>query len=597
MTCSKGNGNQKRQRNLLSTINASSVALSTKTRHNNNKNDTNNNQRNLMWVDQYAPTTQQELCVAPKKVQEVMEWLQLEENQKQKLLILMGRPGCGKSTMLRVLCREMGISILEWDDTYSSTFGASSSSSFQIESVSPMNSFERFLQQSGAGYASLLATNEMPSSQSLLDHCHDGSSSSNSNSKSNSSGHKQVILWEEFPNVSTNNPVQQERCRTMLTQHVARSNVPTIWIYSDGTEGQHKPADLEQYIAPHILYNPQFTKLVQINPVTKPQLRKCLDRIAKAEGFSLSKDFCEHLQLQSGGDVRFAIHTLQFDQATNHSNKSNKNIITTTTSTTRRKSAGGDRSNRMTNKKRKTAVDNTTTTISEHIRDTRWTAFHALGKIMYAKREPITSNASTSSSNGGGSGRGDDGFVRPPLTFDPEQVVEQCDMDLGHVLTYLEFHSVDFFTDVTELSTALDLYSDASYLLEQTTNYNYQRRYNNKETTSTVSCPIFPEGYVTSLVGRTMAYANQHAAPSRFRSLSAPKILEVRRKRNENAHYLERLQYRLSLSITTNAAVDGDTSYYSEVKALSRTAKASLPSFIMDKLPFLRTIVPQGRLR
>ena len=72
----------------------------------------------LMWVDKYAPTKSSDLCMAPKKVKEAKEWME-ESSQggRSKLLILTGKTGIGKSTMVRVLASELGFSVLEWDDT------------------------------------------------------------------------------------------------------------------------------------------------------------------------------------------------------------------------------------------------------------------------------------------------------------------------------------------------------------------------------------------------------------------------------------------------------------------------------------------------
>lgn len=72
-------------------------------------------------------------------------------------------------------------------------------------------------------------------------------------------------------------------------------------------------------------------------------------------------------------------------------------------------------------------------------RDTFLTQFHALGKLLYAKRGPP-------GGGGGGGGRGD-GEGRGPLTFVPEEVLSQGGMELDWALAFLQYHCVDFFTD------------------------------------------------------------------------------------------------------------------------------------------------------
>lgn len=97
----------------------------------------------------------------------------------------------------------------------------------------------------------------------------------------------------------------------------------------------------------------------------------------------------------------------------------------------------------------------------QYERDTRLSTFHALGRILYAKRQPMNNDtllvqASASTVR-----------VRPPLQFVPEKVMEQSDMELGGALYFLEHNSPEFFTDISELSTALDHFSDAALFLEK----------------------------------------------------------------------------------------------------------------------------------
>ncbi|EIM79666.1 uncharacterized protein STEHIDRAFT_163490 [Stereum hirsutum FP-91666 SS1] len=95
-----------------------------------------------MWVDVYEPETEEDLAVHKRKVNDVRQWLieafQPSKPQKhriglfsslvhyyqlltscflrltQRLLVLTGPAGSGKTTTLRVLSRELGFEILEW---------------------------------------------------------------------------------------------------------------------------------------------------------------------------------------------------------------------------------------------------------------------------------------------------------------------------------------------------------------------------------------------------------------------------------------------------------------------------------------------------
>jgi len=81
-----------------------------------------------MWTDQYAPTEVSELCVAPKKVKQVQEWL---EDGAGGMMILVGSPGIGKSTVAKLVCNNK---VHEWVE--------------EPACVSPIQSFTSFLHQS-----------------------------------------------------------------------------------------------------------------------------------------------------------------------------------------------------------------------------------------------------------------------------------------------------------------------------------------------------------------------------------------------------------------------------------------------------------------
>jgi hypothetical protein len=167
-----------------------------------------------MWIDKYAPRTSQELCVAPKKVEQVrcflssyMDYLRDSRRRQQpcgtsrmdmisinnnhssssisnyivnpppetKLMILIGNPGVGKSAMVRTLAREMNLQILSWNDAHveynnnnnnnnnnisyrhqlDDSLGSSSGYYDTLPYQSQLNSFDEFLTMSGVGMHSL----------------------------------------------------------------------------------------------------------------------------------------------------------------------------------------------------------------------------------------------------------------------------------------------------------------------------------------------------------------------------------------------------------------------------------------------------------
>jgi cell cycle checkpoint protein len=276
----------------------------------------------------YAPTCSEDLCVAPKKVQKFRQWLE-ESSSSGGLLILIGNPGIGKSTMVQLFCPHRH----EWVEEPSST--------------SPLQSFLRFLDQS----------NYLES-------------------------HTFVVI-DELPHLHTQD--MQQTFRNAMAQHVLRCIRKTIWIYSNTIGGTHQPKDLEVLLDPQILYHSGLVQFLHINPVTNTRMKQIL------------KPLCDHYQISLPdvtifqGDIRHAIMSLR--TYTSHTDS----------------------------------------------RDIRWSPFHALGKLLYAKRN-----------------------LHGSLEFDPENVVEQSGMPWNVSLFFLQSHAPDFFTDVCELTKTLDHYSDAA---------------------------------------------------------------------------------------------------------------------------------------
>jgi cell cycle checkpoint protein len=286
------------------------------------------NEEELRRLHIYAPKCLENLCVAPKKVQQFRQWIE-DFNFQGGMLFLIGNPGIGKSTMVQLLCPHRH----EWIEEPSST--------------SPLQSFLRFLDQ--ANYLNP----------------------------------QTFVVIDELPHLHTHD--MQQTFRNAMAQHVLRCIRKTIWIYSNTIGGTHQPKDLEALLDPQILYHSGRVHFLHINPVTNTRMKQLL------------KPICVHLRMPLPdvtifqGDIRHAIMSLR--------------TYTTQTAS----------------------------------RDIRWSPFHALGKLLYAKRHPHGS-----------------------LEFDPENVVEQSGMPWNVSLFFLQSHAPAFFTDVCDLTKSLDHYSDAA---------------------------------------------------------------------------------------------------------------------------------------
>ena len=458
----------------------------------------------MLWVDKYAPTdAASDLCVAPKKVAEIRRWMVASAPSSQpaaaaggegeaRLLVLVGSPGVGKSAAVLVLAAELGWGVQRWNSDAQQQHRGERQGRPSPGQSGQLASFEEFLGTAGMGFGPL-----------------DLSAGAAGPTGS-------VILLEDLPNLHS--PEAALAFRSVLARHVRESLVPTVLVFSDVCEGRHRPSDLERLVESSLLYSP-LVKIQQINAVARPRMRKCLRSIARAEGARLSDEQCDELHAASRGDVRHAIMALQFRCA-----------APSPPSLPRSQQQGGGGA-----------------------RDTKLSTFHALGKLLYAKRQQPAAPPPLPR--------------RPPLEFVPEDVMNYSSIEPGGALAFLGYHSPEFFTDAAELSRALDHFSDAAVLLDRQFGAGGGGE----------GHALFPLQYVSSLAGRAVADANVHPAPNRFRQLSAPKVFEVMQKKRANGVSMIQLCRRLS--------------YGSNVLSLDANV-GSLNHFITDSLPYLRSVLP-----
>ncbi|KAL7501643.1 hypothetical protein ACHAWT_009455 [Skeletonema menzelii] len=497
-----------------------------------------------MWTDKHAPKCTKDLCVAPKKIDEVRQWLVSHSNCRQtkressvqsktiieedldpwempdewetdvlspdaKLMILVGSPGCGKSSMVHALAADLNLEILTWNDAHHAEFvdyRESHSMDEYLPYQSQMNSFEEFLSAGGAGMDSLeldLGGNDDDDSPTMKE------------AKKGEQIHGSIILIEEIPNLY--NAQAEQSFRNVMERHIQRTIVPTIFIYSDVYEGKHKPEELQRLIPSTILHS-NLVQILTIQPATKAKMKKCLQSIAKMEGIgSLTSDFCEEMHLSSGGDMRHAVLAMQFRFS----------------SSSTRQHVGKESTKR----------------------DTKLSMFHALGKLIHAKRKPLCQDTVEETK------MWDDG--RGPLEFDPEDILSRSGMAVGSAVSFLSYHCPHYFTDITEMSRAFDRFSEAGMFVN--------RFYQGGAGQSTLE-------YASSIASRAIADSNRTPAPPAFRQLSAPEVFGVMKKSNENEVKMDQLRKRLSLG-------GGKIALDSNIGSAHR--------FVTESLPYMRCILPE----
>ncbi|KAK5283704.1 RFC checkpoint protein Rad17 [Exophiala xenobiotica] len=321
------------------------------------------------WADRYGPSNLEELVVHKRKVGDVQNWLQgkIAGRNGQKLLVLKGPAGSGKTTTLSLLAQAMGLQLVHWHNPAVSEAGANNSTALQ---------FEEFLNRGGQFGSLAFDRDSMTSDTSKTDSAH------------------RVLVIEEFPATMT----RLHSFRSAVLQYLARSRAAsTITL-----RGQQSPSDnpppvvliisetllssstaltdsftAHRLLGPEILNHPYVT-VMEFNPVAPTFVTKALDLVMKKEARDSRRRRMPGpaviQRLADMGDVRSAVNSLEF--------------------LCLRGGDGLEWSGTVAAKAKKSSKDTVPLTEMERNslqlvsqRETTLDMFHAAGKIVYNKRE------------------------------------------------------------------------------------------------------------------------------------------------------------------------------------------------------------------
>lgn len=272
------------------------------------------------WSERFGPVHVDELAVHKRKVADVRRWLQdvLSGRMRQRLLILKGAAGTGKTTTVQLLAKDMGFEILEWRNPGSAlglTQGNQSASA----------QFEEFLGR-GRKFGQLDFDTE-DSSQAV--------SPANGLALGRPDDDRQrVILIEEFPNTFMRSGSALTSFRRTVLQYLANNTpsltafgqsmaaepiIPVVMVVSETllttTSASADSFTAHRLLGPEIIRHPG-TAVIEFRDIAPTLLAKSLELVVKKEarvsGRRRTPGPQVLKQLGEIGDIRNAISSLEF---------------------------------------------------------------------------------------------------------------------------------------------------------------------------------------------------------------------------------------------------------------------------------------------
>lgn len=333
------------------------------------------------WSERFGPVSLDELVVHKKKVADVRRWLDdvMSGRLRQRLLVLKGSAGTGKTSTMQLLAKDMEFELLEWRNP-GSTVGATQGT----QSASAQ--FEEFIGR-GRKFGQ-------------LEFDEDGLSGSSSKTNGmaqdiDGSDRKRVIMIEEFPNTFMRSGSSLTSFRRTMLQYLANNTpslaafgqnsaaepiIPVVMIISETllttTSASADSFTAHRLLGPEILRHPGSC-VIEFNDIAPTLLAKALELVVKKEARVSGRRRTPGPQvlkrLGEIGDIRNAVSSLEFLCLKGDDADWGSKVTFT-------KSKKGSKDQGLTDVEQKSLE-----LISQ--REASLGIFHAVGKVVYNKRD------------------------------------------------------------------------------------------------------------------------------------------------------------------------------------------------------------------
>ncbi|KAK3110039.1 RFC checkpoint protein Rad17, partial [Teratosphaeriaceae sp. CCFEE 6253] len=262
------------------------------------------------WTEQFAPVDLTELAVHKRKVADVRQWLEAALNGKrQKVLVLKGQAGTGKTATLRLLARELMAELAEWQNPAGADMTAEGSASAATH-------FEDFIRRAGKAASLSFAAADAREST----YTQSGPSDPNGVERP-----KQILLVEEFPNTFSRTSATLQSFRSTILQYVSSPAVqdttitPIVMIISETLLSTNTAAadsfTAHRLLGPELVNHP-LVNTIEFNAVAPTILTKALECVvvkeARKSGRRKTPGPPVIKRLAETGDIRSAVASLEF---------------------------------------------------------------------------------------------------------------------------------------------------------------------------------------------------------------------------------------------------------------------------------------------
>ncbi|KAL8712417.1 MAG: hypothetical protein Q9220_003265 [cf. Caloplaca sp. 1 TL-2023] len=344
------------------------------------------------WAERYGPNSIEELAVHKKKVADVREWLHnaLQGNSGKRVLVLRGPAGVGKTSTISFLAQAMGFDVLEWANP---TVADLSSDNY----LSTSALFDDFLRRGGK-FSSL----EVGDSEDR-----DGPVIRPLPVQDAAAAPKKIILVEELPNTFSSSSTAVQTFRSVILRYLASplpsntpltsstidhrvSAMPLVMVITE-TQVSNNISFGDSLTAHRLLgadiLNHRNADVIEFNPVAPTFINKALtlvlQKATKHYGPLMVPSPPALKRLGDFGDIRSAIGSLEFLYLKGHDRRA-KNKSPTGKSKRRSKAATFS-----------TNIEEPSIELISQ-RESSLGLFHAVGKVVYNKREGPTAKDETS---------------------------------------------------------------------------------------------------------------------------------------------------------------------------------------------------------